>query len=98
MRLQWSQRSRRDLIAIGEFIGADSRAAASRWIAKIVARARQAARNPGSGRSVLEFAREDVREVLLGSYRLVYRVLPGKIHILTVFEGHKQLRLDPEET
>lgn len=38
---------------------------------------------------VPELNREDIREVLLRSYRIVYRVRPDGIVVLTVFEGHR---------
>ncbi|EPX63753.1 hypothetical protein D187_006162 [Cystobacter fuscus DSM 2262] len=38
-----------------------------------------------------EIEREDIREVLLRSYRIVYRVGRGGIEVLTVFEGHRLL-------
>ena len=47
-----------------------------------------------------EFARSDVREVFVRSYRIVYRVVDADIVILTVFEGHKllgELDLDADE-
>ena len=43
------------------------------------------------GRRVPELERDDIREVLLRSYRILYRVLDEEIHILTVVEGHQQL-------
>lgn len=36
-----------------------------------------------------ELNREDVREVFLGSYRIVYRIYPDFIDVITVFEGHR---------
>jgi toxin ParE1/3/4 len=35
-----------------------------------------------------ELRREDVREVIEGSYRIVYRVTKVGVEVLTVFEGH----------
>ena len=32
-----------------------------------------------------------MRELLLGSYRIVYRVAKGGVEVLTVFEGHRLL-------
>jgi len=43
---------------------------------------------------VPEFEGLDVREVFLRSYRIVYRVLEAEIHVLTVFEGHRQFPVD----
>jgi toxin ParE1/3/4 len=58
---------------------------------KIQARARRAARFPRSGRVVPELRREDVREVIQGNYRIVYRVTKVSVEVLTVFEGHHLL-------
>jgi plasmid stabilization system protein ParE len=43
----------------------------------------------GSGRPRVE--PEDVREVFLRSYRIVYRVIDEELFVLTVFEGHRLL-------
>jgi len=45
--------------------------------------------SPLAGRRVPEIRREDVREVFLRSYRIVYRVMSERIDIVTVFEGHR---------
>ena len=39
-----------------------------------------------------ELGREEIREVLLRNYRLVYLVQEDAILILAVFEGHRLLR------
>jgi plasmid stabilization system protein ParE len=53
---------------------------------------------PLGGRVVPEVGRDDVREVFQRSYRIIYRVAGDDIRVLTVFEGHRRLRLgDIEE-
>lgn len=94
MTLRWTSRSRRDLLAIGGYIARDDLVAARRWVDRLRARARTAARRPLAGRVVPEFERTDVREVLIDNYRVVYRVRPKEIHVLTVFEGHRLLRAE----
>jgi len=89
LKVRWTRRALQDLRAIGDFIGQDSPGAARRWVARLQERARKAAPFPQAGRRVPELGREDVREVFLGSYRIVYRVFPKYIEILTVFEGHR---------
>ena len=42
---------------------------------------------------VPEAGDESLREVLYGNYRIVYRVKPGAIEVLTVFHGAYLLRL-----
>jgi plasmid stabilization system protein ParE len=95
MTLRWTDQARRDLLATGSYIARDDPVAARRWVDRLRARARAATRHPLAGRVVPEFDRQDIREVLLGSYRLVYRLRPRAIHVLTVFEGHRLLR--PED-
>ena len=88
-RLSWSHRARADLEAIGDYIARDDAAAAERWVMRIIAAAEKVVPTPLRGRRVPEVSRDDVREVLLRSYRIVYRVSPGQIQVLTVFEGHR---------
>jgi len=38
---------------------------------------------------VPEVGREDVRELIEGNYRIVYRVRGKAVDLLTIFEGHK---------
>ena len=91
MKLRWSDHARRDLLAIGRYIARDNPPAARGWIEQLRERARLAAENPLTGRVVPEFGRDDVREVFLRSYRIVYSVGADAIDVLTVFEGHRLL-------
>jgi plasmid stabilization system protein ParE len=93
-RLRWALRARADLVTIGRYIARDDRRAARRWVEKLRVRAREAAAAPGAGRRVPEVERDDVREVVLGSYRIVYRVERSGISVLTVFEGHRSFPAD----
>ena len=91
MKLRWSEQARQDLVAIGRYIARDDRAAARRWVDQLRERARAAAEVPRAGRRVPEIGRDDIREVLLRSYRIVYAIREGEIRVLTVFEGHRLL-------
>jgi len=98
--LTWSRRAFQDLAGIYRFIARDQPEAAERWVARLVARGEGIATAPLSGRIVPELGRVDVREALLRTYRIVYRVQGNDVHILTVFEGHRWLRhadVDDEE-
>jgi plasmid stabilization system protein ParE len=94
MKLRWTDRSRRDLEEIAQYISADDPAAARRWIDALRARARSAAEYPRAGRVVPEMGTENLREALVGAYRIVYRVEGDAIYVATVFEGHRLLRPD----
>jgi toxin ParE1/3/4 len=99
LRVRWTSRALRDLKAIGAFIAKDNPAAARRWVARLKERARKAAPIPQAGRKVPEIERDDVREVFLGSYRIMYRIYPGVIEVLTVLEAHRLFSEDlrPQE-
>lgn len=90
-RLAWSRRAARDLIEIGDFIALDDPAAARRWVERLRATAARAAVTPLGGRVVPEFGRNDVRDVFQRTYRIVYRVMPRDVVVLTIFEGHRRL-------
>ena len=98
MKLRWSARAQDDLVEIASFIARDDRKAARAWIKRLRERARLAAANPLAGRVVPERNDAKVREVLVRSYRIIDRVEAKEIIVLTVLEGHRQLRphtLDP---
>ena len=91
MELRWTWRARDDLVAIFEFIARDDPDRARAWIQRIREKARVAAETPLAGRVVPETGREEIRETLLRSYRIVYLVRESAIEVLTVFEGHRLL-------
>ena len=95
--IRWTDRAVADLIAIGDYIAHDNPGAARAWVERLRQRAHAASELPNSGRVVPEIARSDVREVFVRNYRIVYRVIPNEIVVLTVFEGHRLLELDPDE-
>lgn len=85
----WMPRAAQDLVEIDEYIAADDPVAAKRWVTKLIAAAERAGKLPMSGAVVRELGRTDVRQVLVGTYRVIYRVVAGAIHVLAVVEGHK---------
>ena len=89
--IEWSLRSLSDLEAIEQLIAQDDPVAANRWVMKLSAAAERAAKLPKAGRVVPEKRRDDIREVRLKTYRVVYAVRANGIVVLTIFEGHKLL-------
>ena len=94
MRLRWSARAREDLKDIGRYIARDDSRAARRWMEKLRLRARQACDAPRSGRMVPELGRDDVRELLEGNYRIVYRIGASTVEIVLITEGHRRLVIE----
>lgn len=94
MKIRWTERALEDLTSIGRYIGRHDREAARRLVSRLRLSVRRLKDYPYSGRVVPEFEREELREVLEGSYRVVYQVDEEGILIVSVFESH---RLFPEE-
>ena len=96
MTLRWSKRSFGDLQRIGRHIGKDKPDAARKHVALLKERAKRAAEHPYSGRVVPEWGQSDVREIITGSYRIIYHIsAEDLVEVLAVLEGHRLLRLVP---
>jgi len=93
VKLRWTHGARDDLMAIAEFIAKDNESAARRWIQRLRRQAERAIRLPRSGRMVQEFGRSDLREFIHSGYRIVYLVRESDVVVVSVFEGHRGLRL-----
>lgn len=91
MKLLWAAQARQDLVEIRRYIARHNPKAARQWIERLRNKARAAAAAPLAGRIVPEFQQDDIREVFLRSYRIVYHVRKDSTVVLTVFEGHRLL-------
>lgn len=96
MSLTWSPLAIERVSEVAEYIARDDPAAAQRWVDETFDRVGQIERFPDSGRRVPEDpTRQDLREIIHGNYRIIYRVSPEGVDILTVRHG-RQILL-PEE-
>jgi plasmid stabilization system protein ParE len=88
--LIWAPRSVADLEDIRAFIAADSPAYADLTIQRLVASVERLRSFPGSGRMVPERQSPELREVISGRFRIVYRRKPTVVEIVTVFRGSRE--------
>ena len=95
MRIIWSRLAVERVSEIAQYIARDDTSAASRWVDALFKRVDRVKEFPQSGRQVPEANRQDLREILFGNYRVIYRIEIKRISILTVRHG-KQL-LPPED-
>jgi toxin ParE1/3/4 len=94
MSIIWSREAGESLAGIEEFIARDSVERAVRFVDALIDHAEVLlADNPRSGRVVPETSHPDLRELIYRGYRIVYRLKNDNVEILTVFEGHRLLRL-----
>ena len=96
VKLNWTLQSKMDLDAIGDYIAKDSVKYAKLQVQRVRNRARRLINFPESGKIVPELKRPDVRELIEGKYRIIYRIRSEeRIDIITVH--HSARLLDKEQ-
>jgi plasmid stabilization system protein ParE len=93
--LIWTRRAIEDVQSIRQFIAQDSPHYALLVTQQLIASVERLPAFPQSGRVVPEVNDPAVREVIHGTYRIVYRLIHDEIHILTVHHIARLLRLEP---
>lgn len=84
MKVTWSPLAMDRVVEIGSYIAEANARAAEKWIRNVFQRAGQLARFPESGRHLPETTRTDIRELVWGNYRIIYRVDQDQVAVLTV--------------
>lgn len=84
MKVNWTETAINQLQAIREFIAQTSPEYGRRLVDRLTRRSKQIAAFPLAGRKVPEFESEQIREVIEGSYRIIYHIKPEQIDILTI--------------
>jgi addiction module RelE/StbE family toxin len=89
--VKWTKLALDDLKNIVEYISRDSKVYAERFATRVVEAARRLENFPYSGRLVPEFKEENIRELIYGSYRIIY-VVRGKIcYVTAVVHGSRDI-------
>ena len=91
LEVEWSPEATEDLELIAEYIARDSEFYARAVVTKILAISRDIREFPLIGRVVPELGNEHIRERLVYSYRLVYRIEAERILIIAVIHGKRLL-------
>ncbi len=84
MRIQWSPLAVDRVSEIVDYIAQDDPLAADRWVRSVFDRVKQIKDFSKSGRYVPEINRKDIRELVYGNYRIIYRIETTVVSILTV--------------
>ena len=89
-RVVWTRPARDDLRAIRDFIARDSAQYARTVTAGLVVAVDHLRDYPLLGRIVPELARPNLRELIEGTYRIVYRLTADEVQILAVVHGARE--------
>ena len=92
-RIVWSAQAQADLVAIHAYIARDSERYAQLTVERIIESVDRLRAWPRSGRVVPEIGDENLREVLLAPYRIVYRLLDDVVGIATVVHTSRKFHL-----
>lgn len=84
MKIRWSPLALDRVAEIANWIAADRPDAAAKLVSEMFAVVERLAAFPESGRVVPEFERDELREVICRSYRIIYRVTKDRVEVLTV--------------
>lgn len=91
----WTIQSAEDLENIHEYISKDSVKYARIQIIRIRDRVKILKKYPNSGRVVSELSDKSLREIISGSFRIIYRIKTDSlIEIITIHHSARLLKLD----
>jgi toxin ParE1/3/4 len=92
VQVRWLKFAKQDLLEIYEFIASDSKQYAKHQIEKIRKAFETVKLQPEIGKVVEEVNDKNVRELVEGNYRVIYRnINKNTIHILMIHHGARNL-------
>ena len=94
-QINWTDQAKADIQNIIDFLAAQSETYAKIQVQRIFEKTDLLATLPRLGRVVPELEYENVREILVGPYRIVYHILSSeRIDILSIHHSARPLSLD----
>ena len=94
--VNWTLQSLDDINNIAEFISRDSEKFAGIQVRRFFESSEIRISHPRAGRIVPEINKTNIRELIVGSYRLIYKIVSiNRIDVLTVHHSKRKLRNSP---
>jgi plasmid stabilization system protein ParE len=97
MEIVFTERFLTRLEECTDYIALDHIPTALEWANGVFDYCEQLRTQPESGRVVPEFARQEIRELIHGDYRLIYELKSNKIDMLTIWHTSQMLPNDPHK-
>lgn len=94
MKMKWTNEALLRLFEIEDFISQDNPERAAKFVDQLIEHAESLSEKPLRERTVPEISNPDIRELIFRKYRIVYRISGANLYILSVFEGHRLLRIN----
>jgi toxin ParE1/3/4 len=96
-KLRWTQRARNDLQQIKKHIAQAAPKSAQQFVQKLKAAAENLRFFPELGGVVQEQTDPEIREIIVGNYRVIYRYGQKTIEILMIYHDARLLHFDEME-
>ncbi len=96
MKVVWSPLALEKLEAAAKFIALDKPSAADKWVNDVFDRTELLGSQPELGREVPELLGSNYREIIFGSYRIIYKI-EKEIKVLTLRNSRQLLSSDNVE-
>jgi len=94
VKIVWSPLAVDRVFEIAEYIALDKPSAAADWVDTVFESVKRLKKFPQSGRVIPEIQLDEFREIILGNYRIIYRIEEKQVSILTVRSGREILPVD----
>jgi plasmid stabilization system protein ParE len=88
----WAEHARADLLSAVQYLAEQSPQAAAAFLDEVERAASSLAEFPERGAVVRELQAPDVRQLIVGRYRLIYRVGPRGVGIARLIYGARDFR------
>lgn len=97
-QIRWTEQALNDVENIAEFIAKDSERYAQIQVLRFFDATVILSDKPRAGRIVPEVNKINIREIILGNYRIIYKIVSGElIHILTIHHSARILRIKTQK-
>lgn len=91
VEIYWTRQAEDDLKEIRAFIARDAPITGSSFVRRLRLSVDRLHTFPESGQVVPEIGNPNIRELIKGHYRIIYRFESNRVDILTVFHGARLL-------
>lgn len=97
--IHWTPTALNQLAVICDYLAKDSPFFAEKLAVKIFEAAERLNVDARVGWMLSEFERDDIRELLVHSYRIVYRIKNEECYIVSILHGSRDIRklIDPDQ-
>jgi len=91
-RVIWAHAAETDLEAAAEYVHRDSPAYAASFVNRALEAGRSLTDFAERGRIVPEFEDENIREIFIYGYRLIYRVEDDRVSVVALIHGRRDFQ------